>query len=234
MDRSSCANWTSAQNCSHCQLGIRQLQLSSPFGYNDEAASKFSSLTASCTAADYTYATPAPYALNATESKFPTREPCVRSYTVQEGDSCISISLNMNVSTHGIIRINGFDIGCKLLPAVGSIICLPEPGETYQLDMYERCEGIPADTGITLHQILACNLIINDFCSNLYGWYVWNLCVRLVTCRQHLYIISTDQNTKVRQVESSTQVKATLSLLPSQFLMMPSQILTRSAGSGTL
>jgi hypothetical protein len=178
MDQSSSANWTSAQNCSHCQFGIRQLQLSSPFGCNTEAAFKFSSLTASCTAADYAYATPAPYALNATDPIFPTREPRVRSYTVQEKDSCISISLNMNVSTHGIIRINGFDISCKLLPAAGSVICLPEPCETYQLDMYERCEGIAADTGITLHQLLAWNPIINDFCSNLYGWYGWNLCVR--------------------------------------------------------
>ena len=178
MNESSSANWTSTQNCSHCQLGVRQLQLSSPFGYNEEAASLFSSLTASCTAAEYAYATPAPYALNATEPESPTREPCVHSYTVQEGDSCISISLAMNVSTYGIVKKNGFDTNCKLLPSAGSVICLPETCDTYQLDMYERCESIAADAKITQQQLLAWNPMINDFCSNLYGLFGWNICVR--------------------------------------------------------
>ena len=70
------------------------------------------------------------------------------------------------------------DISCKLLPAAGSVICLPEPCETYQLDMYERCESIAADTGIILQQLLAWNPVINDFCSNLYRRYGWDLCVR--------------------------------------------------------
>jgi hypothetical protein len=178
MDKGSSANWTSAQNCSHCQIGIRQLQLSSPFGYSEEGASKFSSLTASCTAAGYTYATPAPYALNATETESPTREPCAHPYTVQEKDSCVSISVATNVSTYGIITANGFDISCNLLPTAGSVICLPETCDTYQLDMYERCESIAAEAGITQQQLLAWNPMINDFCSDLYGWYGWNLCVR--------------------------------------------------------
>jgi hypothetical protein len=84
----------------------------------------------------------------------------------------------MNVSTYGIIKANGFDISCNLLPAAGSAICLPETCDTYQLDMYERCESIAADAGITQQQLLAWNPMINDFCSDLYGWYGWNLCVR--------------------------------------------------------
>jgi hypothetical protein len=176
MDKSSSANWTSEQNCSHCQLGIRQLQLSSPFGYSEEAASKFSSLTASCTAADYTYATPAPYALNATKIESPTLTPCARPYIVQEKDSCVSISVAMNVSTYGIIEMNGLDIECKLLPPAGSFICLPETCDTYRLDMYERCESIAADAEITPQQLLACNPMVVDFCSDFYGW-GWNVCV---------------------------------------------------------
>lgn len=176
MDKNSSAKWTSEQNCSHCQLGIRQLQLSSPFGYWEKGASQFSSLTASCTATGYTYATPAPYALDAT--KLPARKPCAHSYTVQEEDTCISISVDMNVSTYGIIRANGIDINCNFLPAAGSVICLPETCDTYQLDMYDRCEDILAAAGITQQQFLEWNPMIKDSCTRLYGWYGWNLCVR--------------------------------------------------------
>ncbi|CRL29031.1 unnamed protein product [Penicillium camemberti] len=52
------SEYTSAQNCSPCELGLQKLQLESPFGYSDESAEAFSSLISSCSATGYTFATP--------------------------------------------------------------------------------------------------------------------------------------------------------------------------------
>lgn len=177
LNKSSSANWTSAQNCSDCELGVQKLQLGSPFGYDEEGAATFASLTSSCNAGGYTYATPAPYALNATVPTPPART-CTERYTVKEEDTCVSISASTNVSTYGLISANGLDISCNLLPPAGSTICLPKKCTTYQLGFYDKCDDITDRAHITRSQLLAWNPMINDFCSNLDTWYGWNLCTR--------------------------------------------------------
>ncbi|KAL4880689.1 hypothetical protein BJY04DRAFT_69909 [Aspergillus karnatakaensis] len=52
------AEYTTEQKCSYCELGLQQKQLASPFGYSEEGADEFSSLTSSCSKTTYTYATP--------------------------------------------------------------------------------------------------------------------------------------------------------------------------------
>jgi hypothetical protein len=68
------------------------MQLSSPFGYDDEGAATFASLTSICNAEGYSYVTPAPYAINGTAPEAPPAHTCTGTYTGQEGDTCISIS----------------------------------------------------------------------------------------------------------------------------------------------
>jgi hypothetical protein len=153
MNRSS-AKWTKAQNCSDCELGVQKMQLSSPFGYDDEGAATFASLTSRCDAGNHSYATPAPYAINATAPEAPPARTCTGTYTVQEGDTCISISARTIVSTYGLITANGFDISCNLLSPVGSTICLPKACNTHRLTDYERCDGIttpPSASRVELH-----------------------------------------------------------------------------------
>ncbi|EUC49055.1 carbohydrate-binding module family 50 protein [Bipolaris oryzae ATCC 44560] len=176
MNQSSSANWTKAQNCSDCELGVQKLQLGSPFGYDDDGAATFASLTSSCNAGGYAYATPAPYAINATAPPPPPARNCSGTYIIQEGDTCMSISVKANVSTYGLISANGFDISCNLLPPVGSTICLPKKCNTYQLSFYDRCGDITSGYNITRQQLLSWNPMINDFCNNLASWYGWNLC----------------------------------------------------------
>jgi hypothetical protein len=171
-------DWTSTQKCSDCELGVQKLQLSSPFGYDEESAASFAALTASCNAGGYAYATPTVYALNATAVPDPTPRACVDTYVVQEGDTCVTISLNHNVSTYGLISANGIDISCNLLPPVGSTICLPKTCTTYQLNMLDRCEDFTDGAHITREQFLSWNPMINDFCNNLSSWFGWNICLR--------------------------------------------------------
>ncbi|KAF2130127.1 carbohydrate-binding module family 50 protein [Dothidotthia symphoricarpi CBS 119687] len=191
LNQSSSANWTVAQNCSDCELGVQKLQLSSPFGYDVDGAANFASLTSSCKVEGYTYATPAAYAINATTVPDPPSRTCTNTYTVQDGDTCISISLSKNVSTYSLIVANGIDISCNLLAPAGSTVCLPNTCNTYQLDMYDRCDDITAGARINQQQLLSWNPMINNFCNNLGSWFGWNLCIRcenlfihLVFCQQ--------------------------------------------------
>ncbi|KAG6092105.1 hypothetical protein E4U14_000865, partial [Claviceps sp. LM454 group G7] len=80
-------NYTSAQTCSQCELGVQQLQLASPFGFSDTLAQAFANTTQSCSAADYKFATPTSYALNATQ--FPSQPPACTgtAYTITQDDS---------------------------------------------------------------------------------------------------------------------------------------------------
>jgi hypothetical protein len=47
------STWTSQQSCSDCMLGMQQFQLNSPFGYDEDYASDFQSLTSRCNATGY-------------------------------------------------------------------------------------------------------------------------------------------------------------------------------------
>ncbi len=178
LDQSGSANWTTAQICSDCELGVQKLQLGSPFGYDDDGAATFASMTSSCNAPGYTYAAPTAYALNAMTVPDPPPRICNNSYTVQDGDTCVSISVSRNVLTYGLISANGIDVSCNLLPPTGSTICLPKTCNTYQLSGYERCDDLSTYAHITRQQLLSWNPMINEFCNNLATWYGWNLCLR--------------------------------------------------------
>ncbi|PVI08691.1 carbohydrate-binding module family 50 protein [Periconia macrospinosa] len=173
----SSSNWTSAQICSECELGVQKVQLSSPFGFDEAGAADFASLTSSCQATGYAYATPTSYAINATDTAPSPARTCVSTYTIQEEDTCVSISVSQGVSTHGIIKANGFDISCNMLLAPGSQICLPAKCETYQLEMYETCDAIVDFAHITKPQLMAWNPMLSSWCNDLLTWYGWNLCI---------------------------------------------------------
>jgi hypothetical protein len=107
-----------SQLCSDCWLGGLALQLNSPFGYDSVVAVNYASLTSSCNATTYTYATPTQYALNATAISEPatvTTTPassCIDSYKVQVEDTCNSVAQALNVSTYSLLYLNNLDLYC--------------------------------------------------------------------------------------------------------------------------
>jgi hypothetical protein len=167
-----------ARDCSGCRLGVDQIQLASPFGYRAADAAAFASLTSSCSASQYGYATPTPYALNSTVP--PPMPTCSTStYTVQnlEEDTCVSISGRHNVSTYNLIQENALMISCKDL-RVGRTLCLPHTCTTHQREPYESCDFITSQYNITTAQFLAWNPNINPSCTNMVPLTGWYLCVR--------------------------------------------------------
>lgn len=172
-------NYTNAQTCSQCELGVQQIQLGSPFGFSDTLALAFADTTRSCSVANYAFATPTSYALNATT--FPSPPACTESvYTIQQDDSCITISAANGMSTYQLITKNNLNLGCDNLPAVGQSLCLPSGStcRTYQLGLYDTCETLMMSWNATLAQVQAWNPMINSPCSNLASWRGWYLCSR--------------------------------------------------------
>lgn len=97
---------TAAQNFSDYILGVAQMQLNSPSGYDDTFASDFKSLTSSCSKTIYPFTSPAPYtaAISTTAIPSPSASSvlnpgCVTLYTIQAGDACDTIATSQNVST---------------------------------------------------------------------------------------------------------------------------------------
>ncbi|KAI0540468.1 hypothetical protein GGR58DRAFT_130920 [Xylaria digitata] len=164
------------QICSYCQLRAQQIQLSSPFGYSEVYAESFANITADCGATGYSYATPTRYALNATASA-PATPTCTGSpYTVQDGDTCISVSGSNGMSTYNLITGNALSAGCADFLATGTSLCLQRTCNIYQLQHRDRCDSLTADWNITFAQLQAWNPMINVGCSNLASWRGWYLC----------------------------------------------------------
>ncbi|KAL4883820.1 hypothetical protein BJY04DRAFT_216155 [Aspergillus karnatakaensis] len=110
------ASSNATDSCSDCWLGALAAQLDNPLGYDEGLAEHFGSLTSSCSATGYSFASPTPYALNATatlcwESAPPiSAQTCVEAYTVKEEDDCNSIAEAMNVSTYYLLEANNIDL----------------------------------------------------------------------------------------------------------------------------
>lgn len=183
--------YSSAQNCSSCELSIQKRQLESPFGYSDEAAEDFISLTSSCGATGYDFATPTAYALNATStgagsSATATASPsCSGFHTVEKDESCVTISEANNVSTYGLIAANALDAACNSI-SEGKSLCLPSTCKTYQLGLTDSCDSLTRTLDITMAQLLAWNPMINTGCSNLASWIGWYICARYDNSSQTL------------------------------------------------
>ncbi|RMD41456.1 hypothetical protein DV735_g3659, partial [Chaetothyriales sp. CBS 134920] len=164
------SRFTSAQNCSDCMLGVVQIQLNSPFGYDDDFAEQFASTTASCGKSEYTFTSPAAYAINSTitaPADPSATPPCSQPYQVQAGDTCDSIATLQGVSTYAIIQAGALRPDCSNLLA-GSSLCLPESCDVYRVQPGDTCDTIlAAHSGLTGVHLAAWNPNLNSICGNI-------------------------------------------------------------------
>ncbi|THH10376.1 hypothetical protein EW146_g8385 [Bondarzewia mesenterica] len=99
--------------------------------------------------------------------------PCVRSYTIQEGDICDSISAAKNVSTYQLAVINEgvINSACTNLTP-GNSICIGYQGEdcstTYVVRADDTCDLVTSKTGVNSTLLYLNNPQIDQACSNLY------------------------------------------------------------------
>jgi hypothetical protein len=167
---------TAAQECSDCMLGISQMKLNSPFGYDAAFASAFTSFTSSCSKPGYAFTSPPPYiSATSTASSTPSASPtpdlnpgCVTLYTIQAGDNCNSIAASQNVSTFDVYGSSGLKDDCSSLPA-GIKLCLLGQCRRYLVQEGDTCDSIIVQSGVTVSpsMFVAWNPNINSVCTNL-------------------------------------------------------------------
>lgn len=177
----------STQSCLDCWLGAQSLQLASPLGYDQGLAENFASLTSSCSANQYSYATPTTYALNGSDTapSTPTASAtsvpgCTGLYTVQASDSCLSLSKYLNVSTYSLVVSNGWDMYCQNFNAsVGHNFCSPPTCHTYTWQAGDTCDAVVlANLSITRPQFMSWNPNFDPLCHNAVNFIGWQVCLR--------------------------------------------------------
>ncbi|KAE8306954.1 hypothetical protein BDV41DRAFT_585071 [Aspergillus transmontanensis] len=156
---------TAEQNCSSCFLNTIQTELNSFFGYDEEMADIFPSLTSSCSATQYAITSPPSCTVGDVISSTTSAAPvtptngCVEKYVVQAGDTYDSIIIAKNISTHGLLY--SMD--------AGSSLCLPETCAIYIVLLNDTGYSIAQahDFSFSVTQPIAWNPNINRACSNL-------------------------------------------------------------------
>ncbi|KAJ3809491.1 hypothetical protein F5876DRAFT_66427 [Lentinula aff. lateritia] len=100
-------------------------------------------------------------------------QSCTRNYTVQDGDTCDSISTAQNVSTYQLAAVNSgvVDSTCSNLQP-GASLCLGYEGEdcssTYTVVAQDTCDSIYDAYGINATLLYGNNPQIDSVCDNIY------------------------------------------------------------------
>jgi hypothetical protein len=107
-------------------------------------------------------------------------ESCASTYTLQDADTCSSISQKLSVSTAMLRYQNGLAADCSNLPETGNSLCVPSMCKLHTLQANETCYGITQayDGSFTVTQMISWNPDINCDCSNLEALVGTQLCVR--------------------------------------------------------
>lgn len=164
-----------AVGCSDCVLGTFQTQLNSHFGFDDDLASEFESLTSACKATAYPLTQTTAHSEASTTSEAASRRvtqttaPCKQPYVVKQQDDCHSISLSQNVSTSSLLSLNNLQAHCTNFPPPATRLCLPSECNTYTVQADDTCWDIIQShkNAFTLSQLVSWNPDINRGCDNL-------------------------------------------------------------------
>ncbi|KAI2720884.1 hypothetical protein CBS147332_4124 [Penicillium roqueforti] len=177
---------TTSQLCSDCWLGGLALELASPFGYDDVMAQNYASLTSSCNATTYSYATPTQYALNVTATTKPAAvtttmaSSCTGSYEVSVGDTCNSVAQALNVSTYSLLYMNNLDLYCLNWDStvVNTTLCIPPQCETRVWQSTDTCDSVVSGlSNVTIPQFLTWNPNFNALCQNAVNYIDYMVCI---------------------------------------------------------
>jgi len=95
-----------------------------------------------------------------TSPNLPTPQPtCAgKSYSIQSGDTCYSVSKSQQIGTGWLITDNNLNADCADFPASGTL-CLVNTCKTVTVQENETCEAIATKNDVTVPQLKAWNLV---------------------------------------------------------------------------
>ena len=152
--------------CDDCFIKQVQIQVDSPIFGSLNLQNEYDSMTSSCHKTSFPLSTswtsasvPAP-----TSSGTPT---CAgKTYQIQPGDDCHSISLAQRIGTNWLLTDNSLPAYCANFPTKGTL-CIVNTCSTYTVRTNDTCKAIAASHNVTLAQLLSWNPIFGLSCSNI-------------------------------------------------------------------
>ncbi|KAH7010779.1 uncharacterized protein B0I36DRAFT_370077 [Microdochium trichocladiopsis] len=163
--------------CHGCYLGPLAAMISSPLGVYPDRIDHFNEVRAACKNTEFEpeiatrYGQPdgAQMRLASADEVEDTRS-CARWYTMQEGDTCASVSMSQRTSTVNMIQKNALDINCGDFLQPGRKLCLDEPVDVHRIVPGDTCSSIAQKYSITERQFRSLNEMIDETCSNIARW----------------------------------------------------------------
>ncbi|KAF2223855.1 hypothetical protein BDZ85DRAFT_236355 [Elsinoe ampelina] len=159
--------------CDACYLETVRKQAISPFE-NDptDLQTMYSSLSAGCS---YTGGPATPTSPEIIYTS-PTATPrCDSRYTIQAGDTPLSVSQSQSVGTHDLLTANGLSTN-STFPTSGTL-CIRNRCQTYVVSSGDTCRSIATSQKLALAELYSWNPSINGICSNLGGMLGKTLCI---------------------------------------------------------
>jgi LysM repeat protein len=171
--------------CSQCYLDYLYNIANSEYGQSIINEDYFDARTTSCSATGYTITYTATSTSASASATATTNARCnltdtdTTVYTVQDGDSCLSISASQNVSTALLASTNGLDSNCTFLTTDQSL-CLPLICDIYMVQENDTCDSIIESLSreVNLGAFLSWNSNINSICSNIASLVGTYICAR--------------------------------------------------------
>ncbi|KAK1657720.1 hypothetical protein BDP55DRAFT_638534 [Colletotrichum godetiae] len=148
--------------CDNCFLSSIALRIQQPLATDELMVSKLSSLTASYGSTTIAITTPveSTWAVPPTSEPTSTPECLGTTYTIQSGDTCLSISKSREISTSQLLAANHLPAFCSNFPRTGTI-CIPDniSCKTFEMVKGDKCRDVASKNDISWTQ--ACEHIDN-------------------------------------------------------------------------
>ncbi|KAF8252101.1 LysM domain-containing protein [Wilcoxina mikolae CBS 423.85] len=162
-------NMTDTTQCDLCFIKNLRYQAASPYYNGPRLAndSVYESMTSSCNVTGYPLTTTNLDFSMPTDSPTPTPTACAgRTYQIQSGDDCQSISTSQGIGTVWLLTDNDLTAYCADFPTNGTL-CLNNTCDIYTVQTNDTCTSIASAHNITVSQFKAWNPTINAGCYNI-------------------------------------------------------------------
>lgn len=170
-------NQNVTNECDACLVSILKFRAESPYydGPRLQAESVYESKTSSCGVAGAPLTTiDSPFEPTPIDPPTPT---CAgTTYTIQPGDSCISVSLSQSIGTEWLIIDNNLAAFCHDFPEDGEL-CIENVCDIHTVLATDTCKSLAMQYQISEAQLYAWNPSINAGCYNLADMVGTQLCI---------------------------------------------------------
>ncbi|KAL8772227.1 MAG: hypothetical protein Q9203_001365 [Teloschistes exilis] len=168
-DGNSTAPTAPVNQCDLCFIKNLQFRAGSPY-YDGPLlidSSVYQSKTSSCSITGYPLTTSVLGYATPTLATTPTPTACSgKTYAIQGGDDCYSISKSQGIGTGWLLYDNDLQAYCSEFPKTGNL-CLINTCKVYSVKQNDTCTSIAAAQNVTVSQIVGWNPVLDPSCYNM-------------------------------------------------------------------